>query len=123
LSEFQVQAKILYHMFQIVGKISVPLYDTNKHPNLNSNLAYIQQYTLNLISSSFKNLSSNMIQKFILGLMNENFEDFENHLRDFLVEMKVFSPQDINEQERQQQLQQQLAKQKSVPGLIKDLQL
>jgi exportin-1 len=110
-------------MFQIVGKISVPLYDTNKHPNLNSNLAYIQQYTLNLISSSFKNLSSNMIQKFILGLMNENFEDFENHLRDFLVEMKVFSPQDINEQERQQQLQQQLAKQKSVPGLIKDLQL
>ena len=122
LSEFQVQSKILFHMFQIISKISVPIYDLKKYSNIKTNLSYVQQYTLDLISNSFKNLNQNMIQNFIMSLMNDNFEQFQNSLKDFLVEMKVFSPQDLNEEEKQQQLQKQLQMQKLVPGLIKEEQ-
>lgn len=111
ISSFQTQSQVLHYLFNILNKISFQ-FSTEKN-----NIVFISEYMFNLITKVFQNLNNNIVMTFVKGLFNTNEKQFEDHLNDFLVEVKIFS-KDRNE--KQQQQQQNIEKQKSVPGLIKE---
>lgn len=110
VSSFQIQSQILHYLFNIINKISFQFSEKN-------NIIHVSEYMFGLITKAFPHLNNNVVMNFIKGLFNINEKQFEDHLNDFLVEVKIFS-KDRNE--RQQQQQELLEKQKSVPGLIKE---
>ena len=128
-SSFRFQAKLLMVMFHSVERnlIQVPLSPTQQqHTPPLSNSLFLKQFLTNLLSN-FKTLTKEEINHFILSTtnLNKSFEEFKNHLRDFLVRLKEFSTQDNSDlylEEKEQQLEQEKVAQfqnmLQVPGLI-----
>ncbi|XP_048456937.1 exportin-1-like [Rhincodon typus] len=84
-----MHASILAYMFNLVeeGKISVPLNPTNPV----TNHVFIQDYVANLLKSAFPHLQEAQVKLFVTGLfsLNQDIAAFKEHLRDFLVQIKV----------------------------------
>jgi exportin-1 len=87
-----MHATILAFMFQLVeeDKIPVPLYDQMTVPAAN-NALFVNEYVTQLIKQAFSHLTDAQIKVFIEGLffLNKNILGFKEHLRDFLVQIKV----------------------------------
>jgi exportin-1 len=88
-----MQATILAYMFTMVemGRISVPL-----GPGATSaadNVLYIQEFVANLLRQAFPHLTDNQIKITVQGLFNldHDINAFKEHLRDFLVQIRVQS--------------------------------
>jgi exportin-1 len=118
-SGFRMQATILAKMFNIIesGAITVPLWNQGSFQN---NQQYVRDYVSNLLASS--NLSQTQIQKFVMGLfeLNTNIQEFKNHLKDFLVQLKGFDSEDAAFLEEQKKAEEAAKQQQvmSVPGLL-----
>ena len=84
-----LHAQILAYMFTLVetGKITVQL------GPIPDNTLYIQEYVASLLKSAFSHLTDNQIKVFVTGLFNLNQEvpAFKEHLRDFLIQIRVSS--------------------------------
>lgn len=86
------QSSLLAYMFFLVesGKISVPL-----NPSVVNipadNVIFVQGYVANLLKSAFSHLSEAQIKITVQGFFNLNQQQnlFREHLRDFLVQIKV----------------------------------
>lgn len=80
-------ATILAHMFSLVenNKITV-----NLGPMVD-NTIFVQEYVASLLKSAFSHLTDNQIKVFVTGLFNldENVQAFKEHLRDFLIQIRV----------------------------------
>lgn len=80
-------AIILAYMFSLVEnrKITVEL------GPIPDNMIFIQEYVASLLKSAFNHLSDNQIKVFVTGLFNldENVQAFKEHLRDFLIQIRV----------------------------------
>lgn len=80
-------AIILAYMFSLVenNKITV-----NLGP-IPDNTIFIQEYVASLLKSAFSHLTDNQIKVFVTGLFNldENVQAFKEHLRDFLIQIRV----------------------------------
>nr|KAG5714582.1 hypothetical protein BaRGS_007028 [Batillaria attramentaria] len=93
-----MQATILATMFVALesGKITSPL-----SPNLPAaqNMAYIQDFLLNLLKTAFPHLNEPQIKLFIEGLFSfdQDFNAFKEHLRDFLVQIREFAGEDMSD--------------------------
>lgn len=82
-----LHAQILAYMFTLVetNKITV-----NLGP-IPDNTLYVQEYVASLLKSAFSHLTDNQIKVFVTGLFNLNQEvpAFKEHLRDFLIKIRV----------------------------------
>jgi exportin-1 len=130
---FKMHATILKHMFTLVesGQITVPLY-AGREAELNvpagqPNQQFLREYTANMLSTSFGNLSKEQITGFVTGLfdMTKTLPDFKILLRDFLIQCKEFAGEDnaalfSEETQQQQKAQQDQARQAAlaVPGVV-----
>jgi exportin-1 len=88
-----MHATILAYMFTMVemGRITVPL-----GPGATSaadNVLYIQEFVANLLRQAFPHLTDNQIKITVQGLFNldQDINAFKEHLRDFLVQIRVRS--------------------------------
>lgn len=82
-----MHATILGYMFTLVemGKIKVALGPTP------DNTLYVQEFVATLFRAAFPHLTDNQIKITVQGLfnLNQNIPCFKEHLRDFLVEIRV----------------------------------
>eukprot|EP01097_Dermamoeba_algensis_P003969 TRINITY_DN2669_c0_g1_i3.p1 TRINITY_DN2669_c0_g1~~TRINITY_DN2669_c0_g1_i3.p1 ORF type:complete len:223 (-),score=45.10 TRINITY_DN2669_c0_g1_i3:101-676(-) len=129
-SSFKLQATMIAQMLSAVesGQVKVPLWDPNvvNTPGM-TNQIFLREYIVNLLSTSFKNLSPNQVQLFVVGLfqLNRDINTFKAHLRDFLVQLKEFSAGDntdlfLEEKEAalKQAKEEQLMKAMAIPGMV-----
>jgi len=128
---FKLQASLLLKMFNAVesGRISAPLWDATKiiDPSM-TNQKFLRQYVANLLGSSFKNLTQQQVNDFVLGLfdLNKDLAHFKTHLRDFLVKIKEFGGGEDNRQlfleekeATEAQRKDEIAKREmAVPGMV-----
>lgn len=83
----QMHATILAYMFTLVeqNKITVAL------GPIPDNVLYVQEYVASLLRSAFGHLTDNQIKVFVTGLFNldQDIQKFKEHLRDFLIQIRV----------------------------------
>lgn len=88
-----LHAQILAYMFTLVesNKITV-----NLGP-IPDNTLFVQEYVASLLKSAFSHLTDNQIKVFVSGLFNLNQEvsAFKEHLRDFLIQIRVSARQNF----------------------------
>ena len=126
-SGFKMHATLLRLMFHLVqaNQVTVPLFDPATQPAGQTNPAYLRDYLGNLLITSFPNLTKAQVAKFVDGAFDIKMDlaTFKIHLRDFLIELKEFSAEDVykEELEREAQRQQQAAMEarKAIPGMLK----
>mmetsp|Transcript_36522 Transcript_36522/g.81303 ORF Transcript_36522/g.81303 Transcript_36522/m.81303 type:complete len:1073 (+) Transcript_36522:318-3536(+) len=132
---FKLHARILHHLFTVLDPsiIKAPLWDvTTKGPAAYpSNSAFVREYMINLLSTSFPNMTLQQVTACVAGMFEiKDFSAFKHHLRDFLVQTKQFASQDnaelfAEEVEREVAAQKENERQRmaAVPGLIPQNQL
>lgn len=129
---FKLHTLILQHLFCLADSnvLTQPLWDvTTLGPTaFPSNAAFVCDYTIKLLSTSFPNMTPQEITLFVKGLMEakDDIQAFKNLLRDFLVQSKEFSDKDnrdlfAEEAAAQKELERQ--RMLSIPGLIAPIQL
>lgn len=71
------------------NKITVPLSVDVTDPS--QNVAYVQSYLANVLKGAFPHLNELQIKVFVEGLFsfNQDLNAFKEHLRDFLVQIRV----------------------------------
>lgn len=84
-----MHAQILAYMFTLVETDQITV---NLGP-IPSNVLYVQEYVASLLKSAFTHLTDNQIKVFVTGLFNldQDVAAFKEHLRDFLVQIRVSS--------------------------------
>lgn len=82
-----MHATILAYIFSLVetGRVNCQLGPTS------NNVQYIQEFTATLLRSAFPHLTDNQIKITVQGMftLNHDIPDFKEHLRDFLVQIRV----------------------------------
>lgn len=83
----QLHAQILAYMFTLVEQNKITV---NLGP-IPDNTLYVQEYVASLLKSAFSHLTDNQIKVFVTGLfnLNQNVAAFKEHLRDFLIQIRV----------------------------------
>ncbi|KAG4993011.1 hypothetical protein JHK82_029757 [Glycine max] len=95
---FKFHVLVLQHLFCLAetGALTEPLWDaaTNPYP-YPSNAAFVREFTINLLSTSFPNMTASEVTQFVNGLLEStnDLPTFKTHIRDFLVQSKEFSAQ------------------------------
>ena len=128
-SGFKMHATLLRQIFHLIelGQVTAPLFDPSTQPPGQTNQQYMREFVLNLLCSSFPNLTRSMIQAFVIGLFDTKMDltAYKTHLRDFLVQLKEFSAEDNSELfheeaqlQRAQQEEQHLQSRLAVPGMV-----
>ncbi|XP_010506498.1 PREDICTED: protein EXPORTIN 1B [Camelina sativa] len=123
---FKLHVLVLQHLFSLVESDSLtePLWDAatipHSYPN---NAAFIREYTIKLLSSSFPNMTTTEVTQFVNGLYETRSDAgrFKNNIRDFLVQSKEFSAQDNKDlyaEEAAAQMERERQRMLSIPGLI-----
>lgn len=124
-SGFKLQATILKHLLHLAmtGQVLLPL-----DPSYTDNAQFLRQHTSNLLGELFPNLTKSQLEQFIEGLFDPTMDlnNFKQHLRDFLIQIKEFECEDnselfTEETEAEQKLLQEenFEYMASVPGLLK----
>lgn len=92
-SGFKMHATLLRQIFTLIetGQVTLPLFDPAAQPPGQTNQGYMREYVLELLATSFPNLTRPMIQSFVVGLFDPQLDlaAYKTHLRDFLVQLKV----------------------------------
>ncbi|KAG2375540.1 Protein EXPORTIN [Vigna angularis] len=123
---FKLHVLVLQHLFCLAdsGSLTEPLWDaaTNPYP-YPSNAAFVREFTIKLLSTSFPNMTASEVTQFVNGLF-ESTNDlaiFKTHIRDFLVQSKEFSAQDNKDlyaEEAAAQRHRERQRMLSIPGLV-----
>ncbi|RAL42035.1 hypothetical protein DM860_017761 [Cuscuta australis] len=123
---FKLHVLVLQHLLCVVesGMLTEPLWDASTVPySYPNNVAFVMEYTIKLLSSSFPNMTASEVTQFVNGLF-ESTKDlavFKNNVRDFLVQSKEFSAQDNKDlyaEEAAAQKERERQRMLSIPGLI-----
>mmetsp|Transcript_2949 Transcript_2949/g.4074 ORF Transcript_2949/g.4074 Transcript_2949/m.4074 type:complete len:1084 (+) Transcript_2949:39-3290(+) len=120
-SGFRLQTAVLAQLFNSIeaGKITVPLWSQGQ---FNNNKHYVEEFLLNQLKES--SLSPEQSRRFVQGLFvfHSDSQQFKNHLRDFLVQLKGYDsdPHEEEQKRKQEEMQKQQQQQhmNSVPGLL-----
>ncbi|TKY71105.1 EXPORTIN 1A [Spatholobus suberectus] len=123
---FKLHVLVLQHLFCLAetGVLTEPLWDaaTNPYP-YPSNAAFVREFTIKLLSTSFPNVTAAEVTRFVNGLFEStnDLPTFKTHIRDFLVQSKEFSAQDNKDlyaEEAAAQRERERQRMLSIPGLI-----
>ncbi|KAI5293858.1 Karyopherin transporter [Ascosphaera acerosa] len=131
---FRSQAMLLSRLFFFIqhNKIQEPIYPPDAAPAGTSNKVFLQGYVANLLHGAFQNLQEAQITTFVQGLfdLNDDFNKFRVHLRDFLISLKEFSSDDnadLYAEEREQAQKEAQAAERDraakVGGLLKPAEI
>ncbi|CAH9070808.1 unnamed protein product [Cuscuta epithymum] len=123
---FKLHVSVLQHLFCVVesGLLTEPLWDPSTSPySYPNNAAFVLEYTIKLLSSSFPNMTASEVTQFVNGLFKSTKDPtvFKNNIRDFLVQSKEFSAQDNKDlyaEEAAAQKERERQRMLSIPGLI-----
>ncbi|XP_061355285.1 protein EXPORTIN 1A isoform X3 [Gastrolobium bilobum] len=123
---FKLHVLVLQQLFCLAetGALTEPLWDaaTNPYP-YPSNAAFVREFTIKLLSTSFPNMTAAEVTQFVSGLFEStnDLSTFKTHIRDFLVQSKEFSAQDNKDlyaEEAAAQRERERQRMLSIPGLI-----
>ncbi|GJN22595.1 hypothetical protein PR202_gb10175 [Eleusine coracana subsp. coracana] len=109
--------------FQVDG-LTEPLWDASSVPyQYTDNAMFVRDYTIKLLGTSFPNMTTAEVTKFVDGLLSSKHDlpSFKNHIRDFLVQSKEFSAQDNKDlyaEEAAAQRERERQRMLAIPGLI-----
>lgn len=124
IAGFHEQSQILNVLFRVLDYVTIPIQDENQQPAQTDNKSFLGNRLNRMLQDKFTNMNSVQIETFVLTLFNkaEQFEQFKDTLRDFLIQMKQMSSTDeyyVEERKAAQQEQESLKAQKAqtVPGL------
>eukprot|EP00656_Telonema_subtile_P036866 TRINITY_DN4092_c0_g1_i2.p1 TRINITY_DN4092_c0_g1~~TRINITY_DN4092_c0_g1_i2.p1 ORF type:complete len:1133 (-),score=347.86 TRINITY_DN4092_c0_g1_i2:112-3510(-) len=112
---FKQQCAILQSMFNLVetGMITAPLFDPSTQPAGTTNSQFLRQHLSTLLGTSFQNLSRQQVEMFVGKIfeLHNNPAAFKELMRDFLVQLKIFTGDnsDLYSDERALEQQQQIA--------------
>lgn len=88
-----MHASILAYMFTLVeqNRITVSLDAANPTTPSTNNVTYVQGFVANLLKAAFPHLTENQIKVTVKGMinLNQDIPAFKEHLRDFLVQIRV----------------------------------
>ncbi|PKA48667.1 hypothetical protein AXF42_Ash018484 [Apostasia shenzhenica] len=104
--------------------LTEPLWDASSVPYpFPNNTAFVRDYTIKLLGTSFPNMTLAEVTQFVDGLFESRLDihAFKNHIRDFLVQSKEFSAQDNKElyaEEAALQREKERQRMLSIPGLV-----
>ncbi|RZC31413.1 Protein EXPORTIN 1A isoform F [Glycine soja] len=123
---FKFHVLVLQHLFCLAetGALTEPLWDAATNPySYPSNAAFVREFTINLLSTSFPNMTASEVTQFVNGLFEStnDLPTFETHIRDFLVQSKEFSAQDNKDlyaEEAAAQRERERQRMLSIPGLV-----
>ncbi|KAF3779403.1 EXPORTIN 1A protein [Nymphaea thermarum] len=123
---FKLHVLVLQHLFSLVdsGSLTEPLWDVTAVPyTYPNNTFFVRDYTIKLLGTSFPNMTTVEITRFVDGLFESrnDLPTFKNHIRDFLVQSKEFSAQDNKDlyaEEAAAQRERDRQRMLSIPGLI-----
>ncbi|PHT53472.1 Exportin-1 [Capsicum baccatum] len=123
---FKLHVLVLQHLFCLVcvDMLTEPLWDASTVPcPYPNNSAFVREYTIKLLSTSFPNMTSAEVTQFVSGLFESTTDlpTFKNHIRDFLIQSKEFSAQDNKDlyaEEAAAQIERERQRMRSIPGLI-----
>ncbi|AES93816.2 hypothetical protein MtrunA17_Chr5g0395621 [Medicago truncatula] len=128
---FKLHVLVLQHLLCLAesGALTEPLWDaaTNSYP-YPSNGAFVREYTIKLLSTSFPNMTAAEVTQFVNGLFEStnDLSTFKTHIRDFLIQSKEFSAQDNKDlyaEEAAAQRERERQRMLSIPGLIAPVEL
>merc|ERR1711953_113309 len=93
-----MHATILAYMFALVetNKVTISLNPSTPQAGSSANIAFVQDFTANLLRTAFPHLIENQIKITVTGLfhLNQDIPAFKEHLRDFLVQIREFTGED-----------------------------
>ncbi|WVZ04072.1 hypothetical protein V8G54_024878 [Vigna mungo] len=123
---FKLHVLVLQHLFCLVetGVVTEALWDVATGPyHYPSNSAFVREFTIKLLSTSFPNMTAAEVTQFVNGLFEStnDLSTFKNHIRDFLIQSKEFSAQDNKDlyaEEAAAQRERERQRMLSIPGLI-----
>ncbi|CAH2055233.1 unnamed protein product [Thlaspi arvense] len=123
---FKLHVLVLQHLFSLVesGSLTEPLWDATTVPHqYPNNAAFVREYTIKLLGSSFPNMTASEVTQFVNGLYESRSDlaRFKNKIRDFLVQSKEFSAQDNKDlyaEEAAAQVESERQRMLSIPGLV-----
>jgi exportin-1 len=123
---FKLHVLVLQQLFCLPesGALTEPLWDATTVPYpYPDNVAFVREYTIKLLSSSFPNMTAAEVTQFVNGLYESRNDPsgFKNNIRDFLVQSKEFSAQDNKDlyaEEAAAQRERERQRMLSIPGLI-----
>ena len=88
-----MHASILAYMFSLVeqNQVKISLDPGALEAPFTENLNYVKAFVANLLKAAFPHLSENQIKITVQGLnnLNQDIPSFKEHLRDFLVQIRV----------------------------------
>jgi exportin-1 len=88
-----MHASILAYMFNLVeqNQVKVSLDPNAPEAPHTENLNYVKAFVANLLKAAYPHLSDNQIKITVQGLnnLNQDIPSFKEHLRDFLVQIRV----------------------------------
>jgi len=129
---FKLHALILQNLFQIAesDQLSAPLWDVaalgpTAYPN---NSAFVKDHVGTLLSASFPNLATAEVQVLVQGMFDykADLAMFKNHLRDFLVQTKMFKSSDnaaLFAEEQAARQNTERARIEAIPGMLNPHQI
>ncbi|GJM97310.1 hypothetical protein PR202_ga14229 [Eleusine coracana subsp. coracana] len=121
---FKLHVLVLQHLFCVVDGLTEPLWDASSVPyQYTDNAMFVRDYTIKLLGTSFPNMTTAEVTKFVDGLLSSKHDlpSFKNHIRDFLVQSKEFSAQDNKDlyaEEAAAQRERERQRMLAIPGLI-----
>ncbi|PKU62461.1 protein EXPORTIN 1A [Dendrobium catenatum] len=123
---FKLHVVVLQLLFGLVdsGSLTEPLWDASSVPYpFPNNTAFVRDYTIKLLGTSFPNMTPAEVTQFIDGLFESKHDihAFKNHIRDFLIQSKEFSAQDNKDlyaEEAAAQRERERQRMLSIPGLV-----
>ncbi|KAJ7693168.1 CRM1 C terminal-domain-containing protein [Mycena rosella] len=133
-SGFKMQVVVLARMFQLVDTEPIParLFDPATVPDPNmANLAFLREYTANLLHGAFPHVPASDVHAFVEGLATHHGDSnrFKLSVRDFLIQLKEFSGDnaelflDEKEAEMQRKAEEERQAAMQIPGMLKPSQL
>ncbi|KAJ6461176.1 CRM1 C terminal-domain-containing protein [Mycena vitilis] len=133
-SGFKLQVVVLARMFQLVDTEPIParLFDPAQMPDPNmTNLAFLREYTANLLQGAFPHVPRSDVQTLVEGLatFHDDSNRFKLAVRDFLIQLKEFSGDntelflDEKEAEVKRKAEEERQAAMQIPGMLKPSQL
>ena len=118
-----LQVKILSQLISVVkgNMVPVPLWPQDQGQTYSSNAEFVRSHLLQLLSSSFPNMTQQQVQRVVDGMFEtvEDYAVFKNHCRDFLVQTKEFGSANNDELYAEERAKADAQRAAAVPGLLK----
>ncbi|KAF7345640.1 Importin N-terminal domain-containing protein [Mycena venus] len=133
-SGFKLQIVVLARMFQLVDTEPIPaqLFDPTQVPDPNmTNLAFLREYTANLLHSAFPHVPASDVHTLVEGLATYHGDSnrFRLSVRDFLIQLKEFSGDNTElfleekEEEVKRKAEEERQAAMQIPGMLKPSQM